>query len=221
MKNQKITVVIMLIAVLLLFTACNGKKNDYTQNTDESTSTEVSTEEETTVEEHTDEKTTDEEPLDAAEPKDDESQEATNEEQTEIETPELVWSVKHENRLESVAVSPSEQTVAVGEFMTAYTYRLADGELLDVFLFNHSAEDMGFSTDGTILGAGLGVYGTVLTDVKSGKEIRQLHTGFNNRLDFSPNGEIIATGNRKGVVWLWRINDGEQLVNKVVTRKQN
>ena len=36
MKNQKITVVIMLIAVLLLITACNGKKNDYTQNTDES-----------------------------------------------------------------------------------------------------------------------------------------------------------------------------------------
>lgn len=213
MKNQKITVVIMLIAVLLLITACNGKKNDYTQNTDESTSTEVSTEEETTVEEHTDEKTTDEEPIATAEPKDDENQEATNEEptETEIETPELVWSVKHENKLYSICVSPSVQTVTVGEFMTGYSYRLADGELVDVFLFNHTAEDMEFSPDGEILGAGLGVYGSVLTDVKSGKEIRQLHGGYDNRVAFSPDGKTIATGNRKGTIWLWRVEDGEQL----------
>jgi WD40 repeat protein len=211
MKNYKFTVVFMLIAILLLITACSGKKDD--DYTDEQISTKGTSDRQPTVTEN--QETTNQETTDA-DPTDGESKvtaESTNEEQTEteVENPELVWSVKHENELESIAVSPSEQTVTVGEFMTAYTYRLADGELVDVFLFNHSAEDMEFSPGGEILGAGLGAYGAVLTDVNSGKEISQLHTGYNNRVAFSPNEGIIATGNRKGVVWLWMTDNGEQM----------
>ena len=44
-----------------------------------------------------------------------------------------------------------------------------------------------------------------------GAELHRLHGGYDNRLAFSPDGETVATGNHNGVVWLWRVEDGEQL----------
>ena len=125
--------------------------------------------------------------------------------------PELLWSYKHENNLESAAMSPDGQTVVAGEYLTVYSHLLYDGKIFDAFAYRHSAEDLEFSPDGSILGAGLTLYGVVLTDISDGEILYELHGGHNNRLAFSPDGAHIATGNRDGIVWLWNVDDGNQI----------
>jgi outer membrane protein OmpA-like peptidoglycan-associated protein len=137
------------------------------------------------------------------------------------EEPELVWSHKHGEKLESVAVSPDGETLAVGEYLTAYIHRLADGEVVDVLTFDHSVEDMEYSPDGTLLAAGLSVYGVSLHDVNGETDPLQLHGGYNNRLCFSPDGEIIATSNRNGDIWLWQVEDGEQIASLEAENKKH
>jgi len=150
----------------------------------------------------------------AATPEPEDSEEPVLEEPEKVVegSPELVWSITYDNdnKFESIAVSPDNQTVAVGEYLTIYTHRLADGELEDVFVYKHVAEDMEYSPDGKTIAAGLLVFGAVLTDVSGSQEDTQLHDGFNNRVAFSPNGVNIATGNRDGTVWIWNVEDGTQ-----------
>lgn len=125
--------------------------------------------------------------------------------------PELLWSVPHENRLHSVAVSPGGETVAVGEFKVTYVYLLANGSLVDVIAHEHSVEDLDFSPDGSILGAGQGYFGILLTNTADSTELMTLDHGHNSRLAFSPDGKHIATGDREGIVWLWQLDDGQQV----------
>lgn len=125
--------------------------------------------------------------------------------------PELLWSVTHENRIHSIAVSPDGETVAVGEFKVTYVHLLADGALDEVIVHEHTVEDLEFSPDGSILGAGQGYFGILLTSISEGAELMSLDHGHNSRLAFSPDGVHIATGDRTGIVWLWRLADWERL----------
>ena len=195
MKNLKIIIPFLVFALVLSFLpACKAEDPGVTAEpvVEETTAaTEPEVTEETVIEETA-----------AAEEPEEEMAEGT---------PELVWSYKHENSLESVAVSPDGQTVVAGEYLTAYSHLLYDGELVDVFAYRHSAEDLEFSPDGSILGAGLMLYGVVLTDISDGEILYELHGGYNNRLAFSPDGTHIATGNRDSIVWLWNVDDGTQV----------
>jgi len=110
-----------------------------------------------------------------------------------------------------VAFSPDGSAVAAGIYLEARLRSTADGSLIRAMEYRHAVEDVAFSPDGTLLGAGQSVYGTQLTPLVGEGEPLQLHTGYNNRMAFAPNGETVATANRKGAVWLWRVDDGEQL----------
>lgn len=125
----------------------------------------------------------------------------------------LIWSNQHENNIHSVATSPDGETVAVGEYLTSYVYHLSDGSLEQVLVYEHSVEDLEYSLDGSILGGGLTVYGSFLSNPNTGEELARLHGGYNSRLAFSPNGEHIATGNRSGIIWIWDIESGDQLLS--------
>jgi len=125
--------------------------------------------------------------------------------------PELVWTHKHENSINSLAVDPVGEILAVGEFKVSYMHLLANGVLIDVLTHEHSVEDLEFSLDGAILGAGQGYHGILLTDLDNGEEYMTLSHTHNSRLAFSPDGEHIATGDRSGIIWLWSIDDGGQL----------
>lgn len=125
--------------------------------------------------------------------------------------PILVWKVDFENKLQSVAVSPDGQTVAVGEYLTAYVHHLSDGSLEQVLVYEHSVDDLEFSKDSKILAGGQGTYGVLLNDVETGSEIKRLHGGYNNYVAFSPDGEYIATGNRDGIVWIWDLETYEKV----------
>jgi WD40 repeat protein len=153
--------------------------------------------------------------------KTDETQEVSVEEETEDEIedldeydetePVLVWSKDFENKLQSVAISPDGQMVAVGEYLTSYIHHLSDGSLEQVMVYEHSVDDLEFSTDSKVLAGGQGVYGSVLHNVETGSEITTLHGGYNNYVAFSPDGEHIATGNREGVVWIWDLENYDKV----------
>jgi len=127
-------------------------------------------------------------------------------------SPELIFQFEYaDEKVHSVALSPDGDLVAAGTYMEARLFDVSDGEHVRTIEYRHSVDDLAFSPDGAILGAGLGVYGVSLHQLPDGNELAQLHGGYNNRIAFSPDGETIATGNRSGVVWLWRIEDGDQL----------
>jgi WD40 repeat protein len=131
--------------------------------------------------------------------------------------PELLWIFEYEDldfNLYCLAASPDGETLTVGSYLTTYTHLLYDGRIIDANTSHrHSVEDIDFSPDGSVMGVGLGVYGAVLIDTTDGSELFQLHGGFNNRLAFSPDGEHIATGNRDGIVWIWQLEDGQQVAS--------
>jgi WD40 repeat protein len=126
--------------------------------------------------------------------------------------PELIWSFKHEESINSMAVDPAGEILAAGEFKASYMHILASGTLIDAIIHEHSVEDLEFSLDGSILGAGQGYHGVLLTDLNSGEEYMTLKHTHNSRLAFSPDGEHIATGDRNGIIWLWDVDYGEQVV---------
>lgn len=127
------------------------------------------------------------------------------------ENPELLWTVKHEKELVSLAVSP-DGNVAVGEDRVVYSHRIADGVLDEVYVYQNMTDDLAFSYDGTILGTGFDVDGIWLTDAANGNTLWKLHNGFSSsQIAFSPDGETAATGNSDGTVRIWDIKTGGQL----------
>ena len=126
--------------------------------------------------------------------------------------PVLLQTIGHGGeRLQSVAFSPDGTLVAVGLYPEVRLYDLADHALVHSIEHRHRVDDLAFSPDGETIGAGQGVYGVQLSSVEDGIEIRQLHGGYEGRLAFAPDGETVVTTNRNGLVWKWRVEDGEQL----------
>lgn len=194
MKSLKFIIPFLILAlILVLIPACATAEPEVTEEPPAEEPAEAEPEEEAVVEEEE----TIEEP----------------EEETVEGEPELVWSETYDNKISSVAMAPDGATVTVGEYLATYTHLLYDGSLVDVNTYRHSAEDLEYSLDGSIIGVGLGYYGAVLTNAADGAELFQLHGGYNNRLAFSPDGEHIATGNRDGIVWIWQLEDGQQVAS--------
>lgn len=136
--------------------------------------------------------------------------EQTSQSEEQIE-PTLVWSVESEEKLNSLAVSPDGQSIAVGEYLKASIYNLGDGEFQKEVEYKHSVDDLEFSNDSKILAGGQGVNGTLLNDIETGLEVKSLHDGYNNYLAFSPDGNSIATGNREGIIWIWDLESYEMI----------
>ena len=94
--------------------------------------------------------------------------------------PQLVWSHKHENNIHSVATS--DETVAVGEYKVTYIHHLSDGSLMDVLIHEHAVEDTEFSLDGSVLAAGQGYWGVLLSELADDDEPKTIGSGYNSRL---------------------------------------
>jgi WD40 repeat protein len=142
---------------------------------------------------------------------------------------ELVWSttLEERERINAVAASPDGERVvaaAGGTSFATLVSQAGDGLLLDSFMYFHSPDDLAFSPDGSLLAAGVTLGGVLLTgpDGKDPADLADLrtrpdyagvplHDGYDNRLAFAPDGAHIATGNRDGEVWIWRLSDGEQV----------
>jgi len=138
--------------------------------------------------------------------------EPTIEEPATDEGPQVVFRRAHEGEsIKSLKFSPDGEILAAGQYLKVDLYRVSDGEFIRSIEFRHSVDSLDFSPDGEILGGGQNVYGVILANVGDGAHIRQLHGGYNSVVAFSPDGETVATGNRNGIIWLWRIDDGEEI----------
>lgn len=125
--------------------------------------------------------------------------------------PELLYRLHFEEGIESVGYAPSGEMIAVGQYLNVDIRDASDGEFIRSFEYNHSVSDVEFSPDSTMVGGGQATNGVVLYDVSGETERQELHGGFDGRLSFSPDGETIVTSTREGVVWIWNIENGEQL----------
>lgn len=130
--------------------------------------------------------------------------------------PEVAWRVAFEqeqgqNKIHSLSFSPDGGLLAVGVFPEIRLYNAISGEFVRGIEHRHAAESLDFSPDGTLIGGGQTSYGARISQVSDGEEVRTLGSGFGSVVAFSPDGETVVTGNRQGVVWKWRLADGEML----------
>ena len=153
-----------------------------------------------------------EEPEKIEEP--DEVAEPEPEDEPEIEgEPELIWQYKYEGEERDAtidSIATFGEIVATGQYCVSYIHHLSDGTLMDAFPYRHTVENMEFSPDGTILGAGLGMWGVDLIDLTANTEAQNISSSHNNCLAFSPDGQQIVTGNRDGILWVWELDTLEQ-----------
>ena len=119
--------------------------------------------------------------------------------------------IDEQDTLHSAAYAPDGDMVATGGYLEVHLLDPEDGSTIRVIEANHSVEDLQFSPDGSLIGAGQGLYGVMLSNVDDGSEHLTLHSGYNNVLAFSPDEETIATSNRDGVLWIWDVQTGEEL----------
>jgi WD40 repeat protein len=134
----------------------------------------------------------------------------------EVFTPEVAWQLVFEqeqgqNKIHSLSFSPDGKLVAIGVFPEIRLYNAVSGEFVRGIEHRHAAESLDFSPDGTLIGGGQTSYGARISQVSDGEEVRTLGSGFGSVVAFSPDGETVVTGNRQGIVWKWRIADGEML----------
>ena len=201
MKTFRQTLILLFVFAFALATACAGEVKP-TQESNVAVSSEtteglVETKEPVVVVTETTE-----EPVETTAPIETEAPEKEGE-------PELVWSYTYEGDTASSMATYGEN-LAVGMSFVVYTHHISDGSLLDALMHEHDVEDMEYSLDGTVLGAGQGVYGVQLTELAGQAEPKNPHRGFNSRLAFSPDGLSLATGNRDGIVWIWELDGLKQ-----------
>lgn len=141
--------------------------------------------------------------------------------------PELLWTQalgdNGERRIGALAVDPGGEVVYVAHGPT-FVLELADGTVVDTIEYSYPrVDDLDVSPDGTLIGAGLGLYGVELTTPEGGvppglEDLERgidtdgvrFHGGYDNRLAFAPDGRHLATGNRDGEVWIWDLDVAEQ-----------
>lgn len=113
--------------------------------------------------------------------------------------PTLVWSYQHDERVDAIAISPDNTTLAVNE-RAVYTHQLADGFLLDAYPTRTGPRSLAFSPDGDRLGVGIALYGAHVFDTATGEEVATAGEGYDTFLAYAPDGNLLALGNRDGVV---------------------
>lgn len=127
----------------------------------------------------------------------------------------LSWSQTHDKNLYSLAVSSDSKSIAVGEDLRVLTYNVEDGSSENEYTLENTPEDIDYSKDGSKLGVGQHIYGSLLIDVSSGEVLQELNSGYNNnnRIEFSPADNQVATGNRHGIVWIWNLSTGQEVTS--------
>lgn len=128
-------------------------------------------------------------------------------------SPELVFRLEHEEGVNSVAYTHDGALIATATLHGVNIWNAADGSLVrsleDQSLITGDA--IAFTQDDQAFATTTSNLGVWFLSAMDGEEILRLEGGFDNVLDFSPDGNLIATGNRAGVIWLHQTDDGELL----------
>lgn len=128
-------------------------------------------------------------------------------------SPNFLYQVEvGEEKIDSLAIMPDGETFVIAGFSFINLYKLDNGEFIHATEFESVADNMVFSSDGSILGASF-LHGQVMIlDPIDGSLIEQIVSRGNEaRIDISPNGELMATSQRGNVVTFWNATDYSQI----------
>ena len=125
-------------------------------------------------------------------------------------SPEQVLRLDFEDTVHSVALANDGDLIATGIFTQADIWRADDGSLVQSFEAQHRVDGMAFLPGDDVIVLSVNTRGTYTYDIASGEEISSFgDRGFDPRIALSPDGTLIASGNRSGVTSIWRVRDGE------------
>ncbi len=124
--------------------------------------------------------------------------------------PEQVFRLDFDETVSSVAFAGDGELMATGIYRRADIWRPDDGSLVQSFEAKHRVDGLGFLPADDAVALGVSVRGTHVYDINTGEQILTIDDrGYDPSLAISPNGILLASGNRNGVTWLWQISDGE------------
>lgn len=131
--------------------------------------------------------------------------------------PELLFRLEHDDLNQSiggVAYTRDGSQIGTSAVNEVYLWNAADGTLNRNFSnLPINGKALGFSFDDQAFATTTSHLGVVLIDAQEGETIHNFHRGYDSVLDFSPDGTLIVTGTRDGVVWLFDVSSGDLLID--------
>ncbi len=116
-----------------------------------------------------------------------------------------------EGTVHSVAYSINGDMIATGIFTQADIWLIDDGSLVQSFEVRNQVDGIAFLPGDDVIVLSVG--GTYTYSIASGEEILDFgDRGFDPRIALSPDGTLIASGNRSGETRIWRVSDGELML---------
>ncbi|MCB0186268.1 MAG: WD40 repeat domain-containing protein, partial [Caldilineaceae bacterium] len=119
-------------------------------------------------------------------------------------------------RLETVAITPDGQTVAIGdEYGEIRFYRVADGQLQQqLTAHTNTVTALSFSADGRLLASCAHDQTARIWSCPSGQLLHTLaiQTGSQYTVAFSGDGRLLASGAGDATIYIWDIENGEPLL---------
>jgi hypothetical protein len=118
----------------------------------------------------------------------------------------------HSGYARSVAFRPDGKALASGSTLELIVWDVATGGEIHRFPCRDCPATVAFSRDGHLVGSAVGGHAICLWDCDTGDEIHRLEGVRASSLAFSPDGVWLAAGTYDHVVYLWRLQDLEELV---------
>ena len=127
--------------------------------------------------------------------------------------PEQVLRLDLEDKVYSVAFANAGDLIATGTFTQADIWQADDGSLVQSFEVQHRVDGMAFLPGDEAIVLSVNTRGTYTFDIASGEEILYFgDRGFDPRIALSSDGTLLASGNRSGETSIWRVSDGELII---------
>ncbi len=124
--------------------------------------------------------------------------------------PEQVLRLDFDDTVHSVAFSNDGNLIATGIFIQADIWQADDGSLVQSYEAHHRVDGLAFLPGDDAIVLSVTIRGSHIYDIASGEEVLYFEDrGHDPRMALSPDGTLIASGNRSGETWLWRVSDGE------------
>jgi len=119
-----------------------------------------------------------------------------------------------DDTVNALAFAPDGQTLIGGTYGGINLWRVSDGTQIRTITAAGAVDTVAVARDNQTIATGTSNDGTVsLSSARDGALLRTLRgpTKAIETVAFAPDGQTLASGGDDGVIWLWRVSDGEQL----------